>query len=86
VSACRHVPLAGLACCDIHNVVEEVCFAMLAAEISTYDVLMVREMRLAVLASVDLVAVQVDIVGKTHGLELRADCADLVVVSCPDVL
>jgi len=37
---------------------------------------MVREMRLAVLAAVDLVAVQVDIVREPHGLYISADCAD----------
>ena len=37
---------------------------------------MVREMRLAVLATVDLVAVQVDVVGEPHGLDSSADCAD----------
>jgi len=43
---------------------------------SAYDVFMVREMRLAVLATVDLVAVQVDIVREPHGLDSSADCAD----------
>jgi hypothetical protein len=31
------------------------------------DVLMVRQMSLAVLAAVDLVAIEVDVVRKTHG-------------------
>jgi hypothetical protein len=35
---------------------------------STYDVFVVREMRLAVLAAVDLVAVQVDVIREPHGL------------------
>jgi hypothetical protein len=36
---------------------------------------MVREMRLAVLAAVDLVAIEIDIVGETHGPGLGAGCA-----------
>ena len=39
---------------------------------SAYDVFMVREMRLAVLAAVDLVAIEIDIVGETHGPGLGA--------------
>jgi hypothetical protein len=33
VSACRHVPLASIARCDVDDVVEEVRFAMLTTEI-----------------------------------------------------
>ena len=33
VSTCRHVALAGLALCDVDDAVEEVGFAMLAAEV-----------------------------------------------------
>jgi hypothetical protein len=88
VPACRHVPLAGIARCDVDNVVEEVRFAMLAPEIlihyvsnessflylvegrgfasvlaySADDVFMVREVRLAVLAAIDFVAIEIDIV------------------------
>jgi hypothetical protein len=42
---------------------------------SAYDVFMVREVRLAVLAAVDLVAIEIDIVGETHGPDLVAGCA-----------
>jgi len=66
VSARRHVALGGFAGRDVDYVVEEVGFAVLTAEIPTYDILMITQMRLAVLASVDLVAVQVDIVCQTH--------------------
>lgn len=34
---------------------------------SAYDIFMVREVRLAVLAAIDLVAVQVDVVREPHG-------------------
>ncbi len=41
---------------------------------SAYDVFMVREVRLAVLAAVDLVAIQVDVVREPHCPESSADC------------
>jgi len=76
VSACGHIPLTGIARRDVDDVVEKVSLPMLAPEISAYDIFMVREMRLAVLAAVDLVTVQVDVVGEPHGLDSSADCAD----------
>jgi hypothetical protein len=45
---------------------------------SAYDVFMVRQMSLAVLAAVYLMAVQVDVVREPHGLNSCADCADLL--------
>jgi len=48
-----HVPLAGIALDDIDDGVEEVGLSMLASEVPTDDVVMVREMRLTVLATVD---------------------------------
>jgi len=74
VSAGRHVPLTGIAGRDVDDVVKEVCFAMLAPEISAYDIFMIREVRLAVLAAVDLVAIEIDVVGETHGPDLGTGC------------
>jgi len=78
MSAGCHVPLAGIAGRDVDDVVEKVRFAMLAPEISAYDVFMVREMRLAVLAAINLVAIEIYIVGETHGPEVGAGCAVLL--------
>lgn len=91
VSARRHVPLVRLPGGDVHDRVEEVGFAVLAAEVlhtgegggmdvsmtagregagartyPAYDVLVVREMGLAVLAAVDLAAREIDVVEKPH--------------------
>ena len=41
---------------------------------SAYDVFMVREVRLAVLAAVDLMAIQVDVVREPHCPDSSADC------------
>jgi len=57
MSARRHVSLGGFAGGDVHDVVEEVGFAVLAAEIPTDDVFMVTQVSLAVLATVDFVTV-----------------------------
>jgi len=62
VSASRHVSLGGFAGCYVDDVVEEVGFAVLTAEIPTNNILMVAQVSLAVLATIDLMAVQVDIV------------------------
>jgi len=62
VSASRHVSFGGFAGCYVDDVVEEVGFAVLTAEIPTNNILMVAQMSLAVLATIDLMAVQVDIV------------------------
>ena len=44
---------------------------------SAYDVFMVREMRFAVLAAVNLLTVQINVVGEPHILELNVDYVDL---------
>lgn len=62
MSPSRHVSFGGFAGGYVDDVVEEVGFAMLTAEIPTDDILMVAQMSLAVLATIDLMAVQVDIV------------------------
>jgi hypothetical protein len=41
---------------------------------SAYDVFMVREVRLAVLAAVDLMAIQVDVVREPHCPDSSAGC------------
>jgi hypothetical protein len=87
MTAGRHVALACFSLLDIDDFVEEVGFAVLAAEIlrarsahmypswtevreggsaayPTYDLVMVGQVRLAVLAAVDLLCVQVDVVGQ----------------------
>jgi hypothetical protein len=66
VSARRHVALARLASLDVYDCVEEICFAVLAAEVSTNDVFMVGEVGFAAFAAVDAVAVEVGVVGETH--------------------
>lgn len=62
MSASRHVSFGGFASGYVDDVIEEVGFAVLASEIPTDNILMVAQMSLAVLAPIDLVAVQVDIV------------------------
>lgn len=63
VSACRHAALRGLAGLNVDYAVEEVGLTMLTAEVSAYDVVMVRQVRLAVLASVDPMAIKIRVVG-----------------------
>ena len=67
VSARRHVALARLASLDVYDCVKEVCFAVLAAEVSTYYVFMVGEMGFATFATVNAIAVEVGVVGEAHG-------------------
>lgn len=62
VSASRHVSFGGFAGGYVDDVVEEVGFAVLAPEIPTDNILVIAQMSLAVLATIDLMAIQVDIV------------------------
>lgn len=66
VSACGHVAFGGFALEGVYDGVEEVGFAVLAAEIPTYDFIVVGEVSLAVFAAVDAFGVEVDIVGEAH--------------------
>jgi hypothetical protein len=61
-----HVTFDGIGLSDVHNIIEEVGFAMLAAEIPTYNVIIVCKVRLASFAAEDLVGGQVDVVRETH--------------------
>jgi len=66
VFARRHVAFCCITQSDVYNLLKEVGFAVLAAEVPANDIVVVREMRFAALAAVDLVAIQVDIVCETH--------------------
>jgi len=66
VLACCHGAFACLAGNIVHDVVEKIGFPMLTTEISTYDVLVICQMGLAVLATVNLVTVEIHVVCKTH--------------------
>jgi hypothetical protein len=67
VSASRHIALVRVGLGDVDDAVKEVCFAMLATEISTEDIIVVGEMRFAVLAAIDARRVEVDVVCEPHG-------------------
>jgi len=67
VPARRHVALSWLTLCGVDNAVEEVGFAVLAAEVTADYVVMVGEVGLAVLAAIDFVGVKVDVVCQPHG-------------------
>lgn len=67
VTASGHIALAGVGLGDVDYAVKEIRFAMLAAEVPAENIIVVREMCLAVLAAVDARGVQVDVVGQTHG-------------------
>lgn len=62
MSSSRHVSLARLAFGDVHDGIKEVGFAMLASKVPTDNIVVVRKMSLTVLATVDTVRVEVDIV------------------------
>lgn len=68
VSAGRHVAFAGFAGLDVYYAVEEVGFAVLAAEVPTDDLVVVGEVGFAVFAAVDAFGGEVDVVGEAHGL------------------
>jgi hypothetical protein len=66
VSSCRHVPLGGIGCSSVDDVVEEEGLAVLAAEVAADDVVVGGEVGLAVLAPEDLRCVEVNVVGEAH--------------------
>jgi len=66
VSAGRHVALVGGARVDVDDAVEEIRFTMLTTEVTTYDVFMVGEVRLARLAAIDFGAVEIGVVSQAH--------------------
>jgi hypothetical protein len=67
VSTRSHIPLRGFTRPRIDHRAEEICFSMLAAEVSRDDVVLGGEMCLALITAEDLGRVQVDVVGETHG-------------------
>jgi len=67
VPACRHVTFARLASRHVHDTVEQIRLAVLAAEVPADYVLMVGQMRLAVPAPVDLATIKIGVVCETHG-------------------
>jgi len=66
VASGSHVALARIAGCDVHDIVEEVGFAMLTAEIPADDVVVVGKMGFAVLAAVYFIGVEINIVCQPH--------------------
>lgn len=73
MSAGSHIPFVGSARVDVHDAMEEIGLTMLATEVTTDDVLMVGEVGLAMLAAVDLVAVEIGIVRQSHDCKSRGD-------------
>lgn len=65
-----HVALAWLAHVNVHDIIEQIGFAVLASKVSADNVLMIGEVRFARLAAVDLAAVEVRVVGKAHLLRV----------------
>jgi len=66
VAACRHVAFSWVTLGDVNDAVEKVCFAVLASEVPTDDIIMIGEVGFAILAAIDLVGVQVDVVCQPH--------------------
>jgi len=63
VLARRHITLVRLTGGDVDDVAEEVRLSMLTSEVSTDDVFMIRQVRFALFTAVDLVAVEIDVIG-----------------------
>lgn len=61
-----HVPLDRQGFDDVDDSGEKVCLSVLASEVPTDDILVVREVRFAVLAHVDARRGEVNVVGETH--------------------
>jgi len=72
VSTCCHVALAWLLLLDIDDGVEQICFAMLTAEVPTYDVVVVGEVCFTLRATINPVGVEIDIVRQAHGCSARS--------------
>lgn len=66
VPAGSHVAVAGLRSLGVYHAVEEEGLAMLAAEVTADDLVVVGQVSLAVLAAVNALGVQVDVVGEAH--------------------
>lgn len=66
VAPSGHVTLVGLRLGNVDNAIEQIRFAMLATEVSTENVVVVGEMRLAVLAAINARRVEVDVVRESH--------------------
>jgi len=61
-----HVSFAWFALGDVYDAIKEVGFPMLAAEVPAYNVVVVGEVCLAVLAAIDPVRIEVDVVCQPH--------------------
>lgn len=61
-----HVSLHSLSLLDIYNVREEEGFAMLATEVARYNVIEVCQVRLALLATEDLLCIEIRVVREAH--------------------
>jgi hypothetical protein len=62
VATSCHAALDGLGLGDVHDVIEEVSFAVLATEVSADDIIVVRKMCLALLTAKNLVGSQINVV------------------------
>lgn len=62
MAASCHVSFARFALGDINDRIEEVSLAMLAPKVPADDIIVIREMRLAVLTAVDTVRVEINVV------------------------
>jgi len=63
VLARRHIALVRFAGGDVDDVAEEVRLSVLTSEISTDDVFKIRQVGFALFTAVDLVAVEIDVIG-----------------------
>lgn len=66
MTTCRHVAFDGLTFDVVDYTGEKECFAMLATEVSTYDIFMVCQMGLAGPAAVYPCGVEIFVVDETH--------------------
>lgn len=67
VTASCHMAFVWLASFKIDDVIEEICFAMLSSEMPADDVFVIRQVRFAVLAPINLAATQIRVIRQPHG-------------------
>jgi len=62
----RHCSLVRLARDIVDHTIEQIGLSVLAAETPAYDVFVICQVRLAVLATIDFIAAEVYVVGQSH--------------------
>jgi len=67
VSASGHVAFSWFAFFNVDDIVKKVGFAVLPSEVSADNVVMIRQVSLAVGAAIDLARVEVDVICEAHG-------------------